>query len=317
MNQETFSIELAEGRGDAQREIIDLVGHTPLIPLNRLSSDLPPDVEIHAKAEWYNPSGSVKDRPAAEIVEQALEVGKLHPGKALLDASSGNMGIAYATIGAAMKIPIRLTIPSNASPERLKILSLLGARTTLTDPLEGTDGAQQIAQEIAAEDPGRYYYADQYSNPANWQAHYKTTGPEVFAQTSGQITHFVSGLGTTGTITGTGLYLRENNPSIELIAVQPDSPLHGLDGLKHLESSHIPAIFVPELITQTIQIPTEDAYEMVSHLANHEGILVGISAAAAVAAALKLGKSLTSGLIVVLLPDSVYKYLNLPVWSEA
>lgn len=315
--RQAFADDQVLGKVALRHGIFARVGNTPLIPLRRISEDLPGGVEIHAKAEWYNPSGSVKDRPAAEIIKQALKKRELIPGKTLLDASSGNMGIAYATIGAALAIPVRLTIPSNASPERLKILSLLGAEITLTDPLEGTDGAQQIAQQIAGSDPQRYYFADQYSNPANWVAHYKTTGPELIAQTSGQITHFVAGLGTTGTITGTGKYFVEQSPGIEIVAVQPDGPLHGLEGLKHLESNLVPAIYDPSIIQQTARVSTEDAYQMVRRLAKQEGIMVGISAAASVVAALAVGQGLKSGMIVALLPDSTYKYLNLPVWSDS
>jgi len=205
-------------------------GNTPLLPLRRLSADLPARVQVLAKAEWFNPGGSVKDRPALNIIHSAQAQGKLTSGKRLLDSTSGNMGIAYATYGAALGIPITLTIPGNASPERIAILRALGADLVLTDPTEGSDGALLVARQMAEADPDLYWYANQYDNPANWQAHYQTTGPEIFAQTDDQVTHFVAGLGTTGTLTGTGRYLREVNPQVQLIAVQPDSPFHGLEG---------------------------------------------------------------------------------------
>ena len=218
------------------------MGNTPLLPLRRIGAEFP-HVEIYAKAEWFNPSGSVKDRAAREIILAAERSGDLTPDKILLDATSGNMGIAYATLGAARGYQVCLTMPANASRERIITLKALGADLILTDPIDGTDGAQLAALDRYAADPDRYFYADQYNNQANWRAHYRTTGPEIWEQTEGRITHFVAGLGTSGTLTGTGRYLKEFNPDIELIAVQPDSPLHGLEGLKHMETAIVPGIF--------------------------------------------------------------------------
>jgi cysteine synthase B len=267
------------------------VGNTPLLPLRRIA-ELPMHVELFAKAEWFNPGGSVKDRPALNILQTALADGRLTPGKRLLDSTSGNMGIAYATFGAAMDIPVTLVIPSNASPERLEILRALGAELVLTDPTEGSDGAIRTARRMAAEQPERYFYADQYSNPANWQAHYLTTGPEIAHQTGGRVTHFVAGLGTSGTLTGVSRYLRAYNPQIQIIAVQPDAAFHGLEGLKHMATA------------------------MVRRLARREGLFVGISSGAAAVAALRVAAELREGLIVTVFPDAGYKYLSdQALWS--
>lgn len=293
------------------------VGGTPLLRLTRLTSGLPPRVEVHVKAEWTNPSGSVKDRPAAAILKHALENGALSGGKALLDSSSGNMGIAYAALGASIGLRVHLMVPANASPERLLLLKALGAEVTLTDPLEGSEGARREAAALAERAPHQFYFADQYSHPANWRAHYATTGPEILTQTHGHVTHFVAGLGTTGTMMGVGRYLRESLPAVTLVAVQPDQPLHGLEGLKHLASTSHPAIFDPDLPDLTIEIRTEDAHAMARRLAREEGLLVGFSAAAAVCAALDVAQQVDTGVIVALLPDSAAKYLSHPVWREA
>jgi cysteine synthase B len=292
------------------------VGNTPLLRLKRLAGDLSPAVELFAKAEWFNPGGSIKDRPAAAILRQALESGDLGQGRGLLDSTSGNMGISYATLGAALGLRVHLAIPANASPSRIAMLKALGAELTLTDPIEGSDGAREVAAELAARAAGDLYYADQYSNPANWQAHYETTGPEIVGQTGGRITHFVAGLGTTGTMTGTGRYLRQALGRLNLVAVQPEGPMHGLEGLKHLASSPIPPIFDAGLPDQTIEIPTSEAYEMARTLARREGLLVGISSAAAAVAGLRLARQLHSGVIVMVFPDSAAKYLHLPFWSQ-
>lgn len=286
------------------------VGNTPLLPLRKLTKNISPRVQILAKAEWFNPGGSVKDRPALNIITTATASGLLTNGRRLLDATSGNMGIAYATFGAALGIPITLTIPANASTERLTVLRSLGAELVLTDPLEGTDGAIIKARELVTADPIRYFYANQYDNPANWEAHYKSTGPEILNQTGGCITHFVAGTGTSGTITGVGRYLREYNPSFQLIAVQPDSPLHGLEGLKHMPTAITPGIFDPSLPDRTMQVSTEGSYEMVKMLAREEGLFVGISSAANALAALRLAEEIDSGLIVTVFPDSGYKYIS-------
>jgi cysteine synthase B len=292
------------------------VGNTPLLPLDRLGADLAPGVRLLGKAEWFNPGGSVKDRPAAAILQSAIDSGRIGPDTVLLDSTSGNMGIAYATYGAALGLRLHLAIPSNASRERLQILRALGVELTLTDPTEGTEGARSVAAEMAAAHPQRYLYLDQYSNPANWQAHYQSTGPELMKQTNGGITHFIAGLGTTGTMTGAGRYLRENLPSIACISVQPDGPLHGLEGLKHLPSSQVPSIFDERVPTDILTIPTEAAYAMARRLAREEGLLVGISAAAAVAAAVQIAEPLEEGVLVAILPDSGWKYLDAPFWSQ-
>jgi cysteine synthase B len=281
-----------------------------------LTVDLPGDVRLWGKAEWFNPAGSVKDRPASGIIRSALRQGQLGHGQILLDSTSGNMGIAYASFGAALGIPVRLTIPANAGPARLAILRALGADLDITDPTEGSEGARLIAGQIARQEPERFYYADQYSNPANWQAHYETTGPEILSQTEGGLTHFVSGLGTTGTLTGVGRYLREYAPAARLIAVQPDGPMHGLEGLKHLPTSRVPSIYDPGLPDEVLSVSTEEAYVMARRLAREEGLLVGLSAAAATVAALRVGRRERSAAIVVLFPDSAMKYLDLPFWSE-
>ncbi len=294
------------------------VGNTPMLPLERISAHLPSTVKIFAKAEWFNPSGSVKDRPALQILRTALAEGRLSEGKRLLDSTSGNMGIAYATFAAAHGISVTLTLPSNASPERMAILRALGVELILTDPLEGSDGAMQIARQMAKEHPKRYYYANQYDNPANWQAHFLSTGPEIVQQTQGKITHFVTGLGTSGTLTGVARYLLQYNPNIRIIAAQPASPFHGLEGLKHMPSSHLPGIYDPCLAANTIEVTTEEAYQMVRRLAHEQGLFVGVSSGAAAAATLKLAEKLSEGMIVTIFPDAGFKYISDErLWNDA
>ncbi len=290
--------------------LIKAVGNTPLLPLRRITADILPTVKVYAKAEWFNPGGSVKDRPAFNIIRSALFEGHLLPGMRLLDSTSGNMGIAYATFGAALDIKVTLAMPSNASPERVAILRALGAEIVFTDPLEGSDGAIRVARQMAAERPDLYFYANQYDNLANWQAHYRGTGPEIVAQTSGAVTHFVAGLGTSGTLTGVSRYLREYNPHIQIIAAQPDSPFHGLEGLKHMPTAIQPGIFDPGLPDRTLEIPTEAAHAMVRRLARQEGYFVGISSGAAAVAALQIAEQLDSGVVVTVFPDAGYKYLS-------
>ncbi len=297
-------------------ELLARVGHTPLFPLRRIGAEFP-QVEIYAKAEWFNPSGSVKDRAAREIILTAERSGELTPDRVLLDATSGNMGIAYATLCAARGYQVTLTMPANASRERIITLKALGVDLILTDPLDGTDGAQREAQSLYAADPARYFYADQYNNQANWQAHYRTTGPEVWEQTAGRVTHFVAGLGTSGTMMGTGRCLRELNPGIELIAVQPDSPLHGLEGLKHMETAIVPGIFDQALPDRTLPVDTEETFRMARRLAREEGLFVGISAAAAALAATKIAAQIEQGVIVTVFPDAALKYLSERFWNEA
>lgn len=294
--------------------IDDLIGNTPLLRFKRLTAHLPDDVQIYAKAEWTNPGGSVKDRAAANIIRQAEIDGRLKPGGVILDSTSGNTGIAYAMIGAAKGYRVKLFLPSNASPERLAVLRAYGAELELTDPLEGSDGAIRAVRELAASDPDTYFYADQYNNPANWQAHYNGTGVEIWEQTDGAVTHFTAGLGTSGTLMGTGRRLKAYNPEIEVVALQPDSPFHGLEGLKHMPSAIKPGIYDEAFADRLIGISTEDTHRMIGRLAREEGYLVGISAAAAMVGALQLADELAergeAGVIVTLFPDNAYKYLT-------
>jgi cysteine synthase B len=287
-----------------------LVGNTPLLPLVTLSDRANANLQVFAKAEWFNPSGSVKDRPAWGIIQKALHGGKILPGMHLLDSTSGNMGIAYATFGSALGIPVTLALPSNASPERIKILEALGAELILTDPLEGSDGAILVAQQLSEDQPETYYYANQYDNPENWRSHYRSTGPELIEQTSGKITHFVAGMGTTGTLTGVSRYLAEHKPEVKIIGVQPDSPFNGLEGLKHLLSAVPPGIYDPEAYDGIIEVKTEDAYDMVRCLAREEGYFIGISSGAAAVAARQVAQELEEGIVVAIFPDAGFKYLS-------
>jgi cysteine synthase B len=299
--------------------LTERIGATPLIRLEQVSRGLD-GITLLAKAEWVNPGGSVKDRAAASIVTDAHARGQLTPGKTLLDATSGNTGIAFAMLGAALGFPVHLAMPSSVSPERKRILSAYGATVEWTDPDKGSDGAIRRARELAGNEPARFYYADQYSNDANWLAHYHTTGPEIWQQTAGQVTHFVAGLGTSGTFMGTTRRLKELNPAIQAISFQPDSPFHGLEGLKHMGSSIVPTIYNSHLADRNLEIETEDAYEMARRLARKEGLLVGISAAAAVVASLKIAREQASAgrpaVIVTVLPDSAEKYLSDRFWEE-
>jgi cysteine synthase B len=299
--------------------VLDRIGNTPLLRLDRLTRDLP-GITLLGKAEWANPGGSVKDRAASSILRDALDRGLLAPGKTLLDATSGNTGIAFAMLGAALGFPVHLAMPGSVSPERKRILQAYGATIDWTDPDHGSDGAIRRAQELAASSPDRFFYADQYSNPANWQAHYRTTAPEIWAQTAGRITHFVAALGTSGTFTGTTRRLRELNPALQAISVQPDSPFHGLEGLKHMPTAIVPAIYDPTLATRNLEIATEAAYDMVRRTAREAGILVGISAGAALAAALQIAReehaARREAMIVTILPDSAEKYLSDRFWDE-
>jgi cysteine synthase B len=296
------------------------IGSTPLVRLEQVVRGLE-GITLLGKAEWTNPGGSVKDRAAAGMVRDARQRGLLTPGKTILDATSGNTGIALAMLGAALGIPVELAMPSNVSPERKRILRAYGAVVDWTDPDQGSDGAIRRARELAGNDPAKFCYLDQYSNDANWLAHYHTTGPEIIAQTGGQITHFIAGLGTTGTFMGTTRRLKEHNPAIQAISFQPDSPFHGLEGLKHMGSAIVPAIYNPHLADRELEIETEAAYEMAKRLAREEGLLVGISAAAAVVACVKIGREEAAAgrraVIVTVLPDSADKYLSERFWEEA
>lgn len=295
---------------DSIADLTAHVGNTPLLPLRKLGRLLSPRVRVLAKAEWFNPGGSVKDRPALNIIRTALANGDLGNGKRLLDSTSGNMGISYATFGATLGIPVTLAVPSSASSERIAILRTLGAELILTDPTEGSDGAILMARQLAAEHPKLYWYANQYNNEANWQAHYKSTGPEILRQTDGQVTHFVAGLGTSGTLIGTGRYLREQLPHVKIVGFQPDDSFHGLEGLKHMPTAIKPGIYDPSFADETREVRTEDAHEMVLRLAREEGLFVGVSSGAAAVAALRLAEELEEGVVVTLFPDAGYKYLS-------
>lgn len=295
----------------------DLIGNTPLIRLNKTAAayGISPDVALLAKAEWYNPGGSIKDRAALNIIRTAERDGLLRPGMTLLDATSGNTGIAYAMLGAARGYRVKLAVPENVSPERLAILRAYGAELVLTDPLDGSDGAIVEARRIAAADP-TVFYADQYNNPANWMAHYLTTADEIWDQTGGAITHFVAGVGTSGTFMGTTRRLRELNPTIRCYSAQPDSPFNGLEGWKHMATAIVPGIYDENLADADLAARTEDAHAMARFLARQEGFLVGISAAANVCAALQVASELEEGVVVTVLPDSGLKYLSERFWTE-
>lgn len=310
------SINLGAQRPQPGQDIESLIGNTPLIGFPRIAAHLSPKVELLAKAEWLNPGGSVKDRPARNIIQQAEQRGDLRPGITLLDSTSGNMGIAYAMLGAARGYAVKLVVPANASQERIAILRTYGVELVLSDPAEGTDGAIRLVREIYRDDPQRYFYADQYNNPANWQAHYKTTGVEIWEQTQGRVTHFVAGLGTGGTLTGVGRRLREYRSDVRLVALQPDSPFHGLEGLKHMPTAIKPGIYDETLPDEQVAIRTEDAHAMCRRLAREEGLLVGVSAGAALAGALRVAENINEGAVVTLLPDSAAKYLSEPFWHE-
>ncbi|MDP4149577.1 MAG: cysteine synthase family protein [Bacteroidota bacterium] len=281
------------------------IGHTPLHAVTHLFQRR--NVQLFAKKEWMQLSGSVKARAAYQIIRKAIESGELNRQTTLLDATSGNTGIAYAHIARLLNIPVALCLPENASRERKDILQSLGVRLILTSRFEGTDGAQQTAKAMALENPSAYFYADQYKNPNNWKAHYHTTAPEIFSALPG-ITHFVAGLGTTGTFTGTGRRLRELNPSIRLISLQPDSALHGLEGWKHMETAIVPRIYDPTLADANYEVSTEEAYEMMRAAHRHEGLLLSPSSAANLAAAIKVGEQLESGIVVTVFPDNADKY---------
>ncbi|HSZ17548.1 MAG TPA: cysteine synthase family protein [Terracidiphilus sp.] len=295
------------------------IGKTPLLRLEQVVRGLE-GITLLGKAEWTNPGGSVKDRAAAAMVRDAQQRGLLVPGKTILDATSGNTGIALAMLGAALHIPVQLAMPSNVSPERKRILRAYGAEVDWTDPDQGSDGAIRRARELAGNDPARFCYLDQYSNDANWLAHYHGTGPEILAQTEGQVTHFVAGLGTTGTFMGTTRRLKEHNPAIQGVSFQPDSPFHGLEGLKHMGSAIVPAIYNPHLADRELEVETEASYEMAKRLAREEGLLVGVSAAAAVSACVKIAQEEAAAgrraVIVTVLPDSAEKYLSERFWEE-
>jgi len=294
---------------------LDLIGDTPLVEIHKITEGIVPSrVRIFAKLEGFNPGGSVKDRPALRMVQEGIRTGKLRPGKTILDSTSGNTGIALALIGRILGYPVELIVPANVSIERKKIIHAYGAKVTYSDPLEGSDGAIRLCRQILDENPDKYFKPDQYFNPMNPQAHYDTTGPEIYRQTNQTITHFVAGIGTGGTVMGTGRYLKEMNPAIQVIAVEPDDALHGLEGLKHMASSIVPGIYHEEELDEKISVATDDAYAMVYRLSQEEGLLVGQSSGAALFAALKIARKLRSGTIVTLFPDFGDKYLTTNLW---
>jgi cysteine synthase B len=312
----------APGLGETLgHSLVERIGNTPLLRLDALTRDLP-GIALLGKAEWYNPGGSVKDRAASRIVAEGRASGKLREGKMLLDATSGNTGIAYAMLGAAGGFPVTLCMPENVSRERKQILQGYGAHIIYTDPGDGSDGAIRKARELASEHPEKYFYADQYSNNANWQAHYYTTANEIWQQTQGRITHFVSMLGTSGTFVGTTRRLKELNPRIQCISLQPDSSFHGIEGAKHMPTALVPNIYDPTLADQNLEISTEDSYAMARQLSRNAGLLVGISAAAAVVGCLKIARELPTkkeheAVIVTILCDSGEKYLSERFWTES
>jgi len=307
--------EFGPGLGQS---VLDRIGNTPLLRLTSLTADLP-GVALLGKAEWYNPGGSVKDRAASNIVAEGRRSGKFHEGQTLLDSTSGNTGLAYAMLGAAGRFPVTLCMPENVSLERKKILHSYGANIIYTDPGDGSDGAIRKARELAAEQPEKYFYADQYSNDANWQAHYHGTANEIWQQTQGRLTHFVAMLGTSGTFVGTTRRLKELNPAIQCVSLQPDSAFHGIEGAKHMASAIVPKIYDSKLADQNLEIATEDAYAMAKRMGREAGLLVGISSAAAVVGCLQIARHLPHGqdaAIVTILCDSGDKYLSERFWTE-
>ena len=295
--------------------MLDLIGNTSLIRLGRIRPQSP-DVEVYAKAEWENPGGSVKDRPAFNIIREAEAAGLMSADKILIDSTSGNTGIAFAMIGAAKNYRVKLCMPSNVSTERKRILKAYGAEIDYTDPMEGSDGAIRRVREVVKQNPGIYFYANQYDNPANWGAHYRSTAPEIFEQTEGRVTHFVAGLGTSGTFIGTARKLKELDPKIQCLSFQPDSPFHGLEGMKHMPTALKPGIYDTSVADENLEIATEDAHIMTLRLAREEGLLVGVSAGAAMVAALKVANRLIRGVVVTIFPDSGDKYLSERFWDE-
>jgi len=310
--------ESAAQSGRTGEALLERIGNTPLLRLERVGSEFP-NVDFCAKAEWFNPGGSVKDRPALGMMQAGLASGALRTGKTIIDATSGNTGIAYAMIGAAMGYPVKLCLPDSASPERKRILVAFGAELVFTPGDEGTDGAIRRVHEIVKADPEKYFYPDQYSNPANWQAHYRTTANEIWQQTGGRITHFVAGLGTSGTFVGTTRRLKELNPAIRCVSLQPDASFHGLEGWKHMETAIRPAIYDDKLADENLEVSTEEAYRLVKRLAREEGLLVSPSAAAALLGSFAIAKCLPkkrNAVIVTVFADSAAKYLNERFWDE-
>jgi len=300
---------------DGPKYVLSLIGNTPLLRLQRIGREFP-EVEFLAKAEWENPGGSVKDRPAMNIILEAERAGLMSKEKTLIDSTSGNTGIAYAMICAARGYRAKLCMPTNVSVERKRILNAFGAEIVFTDPMEGSDGAIRHVRQMVATQPEQYFYANQYDNPANWRAHYNSTAPEIFRQTQERVTHFVAGLGTSGTFVGTARRLKELNPAIRCISFQPDSPFHGLEGMKHMATAIVPKIYDPTVADEDIAISTEEAYAMTLRLAREEGLLAGVSAGAAVVASLKVAEQAQRGVFVTIFPDSGDKYLSERFWDQ-
>jgi cysteine synthase B len=311
-------VELPANRMAVGQSVLERIGNTPLLRLERVGSEFP-SIQFFAKAEWFNPGGSVKDRPALSMIRAGLASGKLSPGKTIVDATSGNTGIAYAMIGAALGYPVKLFLPHSASHERKRILGAYGAELVMTPGDEGTDGAIRRVRELVAANPEAYFYPDQYSNPANWQAHYRTTANEIWEQTRGEITHFVAALGTSGTFVGTSRRLRELNPAIRFVSLQPDGPWNGLEGWKHMATALRPAIYDDTLADENLEVSTEEAYRLVKRLAREEGLLVSPSAAAALLGCFAVAKTVPPGKkanIVTIFADSASKYLSERFWDE-
>ncbi len=293
---------------------LDLIGNTPLIEIRNITAGLPPGVKIFAKLEGFNPGGSVKDRAALRMVQDGIETGKLTSGETILDSTSGNTGIALAMIGRVLGYPVELVVPANVSIERKRVIQAYGAKIIYSDPLEGSDGAIRLCRKVLQENPSRYFKPDQYFNIMNPQAHYETTGPEIYQQTKKRITHFVAGIGTGGTVIGTGRYLKKVNSKIRVIAVEPDDALHGLEGLKHMASSIVPGIYHEEEVDEKLSVSTEDAYAMVYRLSQEEGVLVGQSSGAAMVAAIRVARKLSTGTVVTIFPDFGDRYLSTNLW---
>lgn len=294
--------------------VIDLIGNTPLIRLGKITQGLNSDVEIYAKAEWFNPGGSVKDRPALWMILEGVRSGKLTKDKIVMDSSSGNTAISYAMLGAALGYRVELVTPENINIERKKTLEAFGSRIIYSSPLEGSDGAIKLAQKLRAEKPDKYFMPDQYNNPLNPISHYESTGPEILQQTRGRVTHFLAGIGTSGTLMGTGKRLREYNPNIKVVSIEPAESLHGLEGLKHMATSIVPGIFDPIFPDERLYVPTEDSYRVMKELLKTEGIFVGHSGGAVIHASLEYAKRLDEGVLVTILPDSGYRYLSGGIW---
>lgn len=315
--QDLWSTPVVRSRRVRSTSVLDQIGNTPLLDLSSLAHRLgvSAQVEVYAKAEWFNPGGSVKDRAALRIIQDAEASGALTPDKVLIDSTSGNTGIAYALIGAAKGYQVHLVMPANVSAERKALVRAYGATLIESDPLEGSDGAIRLVRDMVASDPDRFFFADQYNNPANWLAHFETTGPEIWRQTQGQITHWVVGLGTTGTFMGVGRYLKTVKPSVQLIAVQPEDELQVIEGLKHLDTAIVPGIYDGALPDAQMRSAAETAWEMTRRLGREAGLFVGLSAGAAVAAALNVGRELDRGVVVTLLPDDGSKYVSLGIFE--